>query len=140
MAAQPAVWVAVLLLFLPNIVTAGQDTTRKLEISGHILGATGRYPIYIALWQSDNFLKTPVRQIRIEPGAQPVFQFTVSAGRWAVSAYEDKNTNGRLDMGMFGPKEPSGFWRRFTGWHKPRFDEVAVSLTESVGNADIELK
>jgi hypothetical protein len=31
-------------------------------------------------------------------------------------------------MGLFGPKEPSGFWRAFHGWHKPRFSEVCASI------------
>ncbi len=132
--------IAVLLLFVTRILSAAQGRTQTPEISGHVLGGSGKHAIYVALWRADDFLKSPAQQIRIDPGAQPVFHFTVSSGRWAVSAYEDNNENGRLDMGILGPKEPSGFWRRFTGWHKPRFDEVAVSVTGSVGNADIVLK
>ncbi|MBV8842790.1 MAG: DUF2141 domain-containing protein [Bryobacterales bacterium] len=64
--------------------------------------------LYVALWEADGFLKRPVQQVRIEPGAERIFRFEVPAGRWAVSAFEDRNGNGVLDMGFFGPKEPSG--------------------------------
>lgn len=58
--------------------------------------------------------------MRVELGKSPTFRFDVRPGRYALSAFEDLNGNGILDMGMFGPKEPSGFWRPFGGWHKPR--------------------
>jgi hypothetical protein len=57
-----------------------------------------------------------------------------------VSAYEDRNENGVLDMGLFGPKEPSGFWRPFAGWHKPHFDEVVVQVDRNIADADVTLK
>jgi hypothetical protein len=41
---------------------------------------------------------------------------------------------------LFGPKEPSGFWRPFTGWHKPRFEEVASLMERDNINADITIK
>ena len=86
----------------------------------------------MALWQEDNFLKRLLQQIRVEPGAELVFHFEVPAGRWAMSAFEDRNGNGVLDMGLFGPKEPSGFWPTFTGHHKPRFDEVTALVVRDI--------
>ena len=43
-------------------------------------------------------------------------------------------------MGLFGPKEPSGFWRPFGGWHKPRFDEVVTLFEGDARGLDIVLK
>ncbi len=113
---------------------------QTFKLSGRVLRSSGKSVVYVALWQADGFLKRPVQQVRIVPGAAPVFQFEVPAGRWAVSAFEDRNGNGILDMGLFGPKEPSGFWRAFTDWHKPRFDEVASIIERDTPNADITLK
>jgi uncharacterized protein (DUF2141 family) len=110
------------------------------KLSGRILGASGKKVVYVALWRSDDFLKTPIQQTRIQPGADLNFAFTVPPGRWAISAFEDRNGNGILDMGVFGPREPSGFWHTFNGWHKPQFEEVASTVQADTLNADITLK
>jgi uncharacterized protein (DUF2141 family) len=57
-----------------------------------------------------------------------------------VSAFEDLNDNGILDMGFFGPKEPSGFWRPFHAKRKPRFDDVASQIDNTVSDADVKLR
>lgn len=108
-------------------------------LSGQVANASGKYPVYVALWDADTFLRKPVRQIRIDPPAAPRFQFHVPAGRWALSAFEDRNANGVLDMGFFGPREPSGFWRPFHQWRKPRFDDVAAQIDRDTPDAEISL-
>ena len=95
--------------------------------------------MYVALWDANSFLHRPVQQIRIATGSVPTFQFQLLPGRWALSAFEDENENGILDMGIFGPKEPSGFWRPFHKWRKPRFDDVAEQTDHDVSDADIVL-
>jgi hypothetical protein len=133
------VWIAVWML-VAFISRSGASAPGTFRLSGRVLGSSGKSVVYVALWQADGFLKWPIKQIKIGPGAERVFQFDVPAGRWAVSAFEDRNGNGILDMGLFGPKEPSGFWHKFTGWHKPRFDEVASLIERDTPNADITLK
>lgn len=117
--------------------TSGVDT---LKLSGRVIGGSGKHAIYVALWDEQSFLKQPVQRVRIEPGAAASFQFQMPAGRWALSAFEDQNDNGVLDMGVFGPKEPSGFWHAFHAWRKPRFDDVAVQIDRDMANANIELR
>ena len=122
---------------LAALAQAGPAT---VTLSGHVRGASGAHAVYVALWQREGFLEHPARQTRFAPGVAPDFRFDVPPGSWALSAFEDKNDNGVLDMGHFGPKEPTGFWRAFTAWHKPKFDEVAASVTRDTGDADITLK
>src|SRR5580704_3418910 len=109
--------VCVVACMLAIVARSGAAAAETYKLSGRVLGSSGKSAVYVALWQADGFLKRPVQQVRIEPGAALVFQFEVPAGRWAVSAFEDRNSNGVLDMGWLGPKEPSGFWHPFTGWH-----------------------
>jgi hypothetical protein len=111
-----------------------------INLSGRIIGGSGKHPIYVALWDGDSFLKRPVQQVRIEPTAVPQFHFRIPVGRWALSAFEDENENGVLDMSFFGPKEPSGFWRPFRAWRKPHFDDVAEKIDHDTTDADIRLR
>ena len=120
----------------PALQTPGPPVT----ISGKVIGASGKHPVYVALWDARGFLSKPVQQIRLETHAAAEFQFHVPAGEWALSAYEDVNENGILDMGVFGPKEPSGFWRPFHAWRKPRFSDVGVHVTGGETKADIALQ
>jgi uncharacterized protein (DUF2141 family) len=128
------------LLLAPPAVGAQSVSPQTVTISGQITGGSGNHPIYVALWDASGFLTKPSQQIRIEPHASTQFRFRVSPGSWAVSAYEDENDNGKLDMGMFGPKEPSGFWRAFHGWHKPHFSEVSSAVSGDIPSADIQLR
>src|ERR1700687_4037732 len=74
--------------------------TETFKLSGHVLKSSGKNVVYVALWQADAFLKHPLQQIRIEPGAEPVFQFEVAGGRYALSAFEDRKGNGVIDTGL----------------------------------------
>ena len=111
-----------------------------VAISGSVIGGSGKHAIYVALWNESNFLEKPVQQVRIEPHAAAVFHFTMPQGRWALSAFEDENDNGVLDMDLFGPKEPSGFWRPFHGWRKPRFGDVAVLFERDMAGVEIKIR
>jgi uncharacterized protein (DUF2141 family) len=116
-----------------------QGAATTLQLSGKVIGASGQHTIHVALWDASGFLEKPVQEIRMEPGAATEFHFEVRPGLWALSAYEDVNQNGKLDMGMFGPREPSGFWRPFHAWRKPRFNDVAAEVDRDVTGADIRL-
>ena len=111
-----------------------------VPIDGRVANATGKHVVHVALWTADNFLDKPTKELTFAPGVEPRFHFDVAPGRWAVSAYEDKNDNGTLDVGAFGPKEPQGFWRPFKAWRKPRFDDVDRDVTAPIGDATITLR
>ena len=135
---RQTVWIAACML--ASTISGGQEASRTFQLSGRVFGASAKNPVYVALWNEDGFLTKPIEQVRIETNAERSFHFKVHAGRWALSAFEDRNGNGILDMGLFGPHEPSGFWRAFAAHHKPRFDEVASVVERDTPNADIVLK
>ena len=118
--------------------THAQEPTH-FSISGEIKAASGAHTIAVALWNEREFLQRPVKELRLD-GHATRYAFVVPQGRWAISAYEDRNENGVLDMGLFGPTEPSGFWRPFRGWHKPHFEEVAILVDHDITDANIVLK
>jgi uncharacterized protein (DUF2141 family) len=111
-----------------------------VSLSGRVRGASGTHAVHVALWRREGFLEHPAREAQFASGVSPNFRFDVPPGSWALSAFEDRNDNGVLDMGLFGPKEPSGFWRPFTAWRRPRFDDVAATVSRDTPDADITLK
>jgi len=130
-----------LLVALPALVAAiNAYQPPTFTIAGRVTGGSGRHPLYVALWSDQGFLVTPAQTIHLPPGTEGHYRFIVPSGRWGVSAFENVNENGRLDMGMFGPKEPNGFWREFRGHHKPRFDEIAVLVDRDLTDANITLR
>ena len=122
------------------LATGAAQQSPTVRISGHLIGWTGKHTAHVALWNDSTFLHTPVREIVLAAGGDSAYTFDVAPGKWALSAYEDRNENGKLDMGLIGPKEPAGFWRAFHGWHKPWFRNVAVDVTADVVDANVKIK
>ena len=81
-----SVWMVagVVALLAARIAAAAPQT---FKLSGRVLRSSGKSVVYVALWQADGFLKRPVQQVRIVPGAAPVFQVSLKcppvAGRSA---------------------------------------------------------
>jgi uncharacterized protein (DUF2141 family) len=128
------------LTLLAVIATPVLAEPATVSLSGQVRGAAGKYSVYVALWNEEGFLQKPLERVKFKPGEAPAFHFDVKPGRYALSAFEDRNENGVLDRGMFGPKEPNGFFKPFSGWHKPTFPEVAFAIDTPLLGADIELK
>ena len=122
------------------LLAASAQEPARVSLSGEISGMSGAHTIRVALWNELGFLQKPIQEVRFKAGSSPRFTFEVPRGRWAVSAYEDRNENGVLDMGLFGPKEPYGFWRSIQGRHKPHFDDVAMLVDRDTTDANIALR
>lgn len=130
---------AVLAALLCIAAGAVAQNAPSIVFSGRVVGASGKNPVYVALWNRSGFLSKPVQQVRMAPGTDPSFQFHLPPGEWALSAFEDRNGNGILDIGAFGPKEPSGFFRAFHAWRKPRFADVSSTYLKDTSGIEIDL-
>jgi uncharacterized protein (DUF2141 family) len=65
----------------------------------------------------------------------------LAPGRYAVMCFQDTNGNGKLDIGMFGPKEPATTYRLARPkFRAPHFEEMAFDATQDVTNADLILR
>jgi uncharacterized protein (DUF2141 family) len=54
---------------------------------------------------------------------------TLPPGVYAVRAFLDKNGNGKIDMGLMGPKEPTAVsWNGSAHFGMPTFDSIKFSL------------
>ena len=113
---------------------------KEFLISGTVRGASGQHTVHVAAWDAKEFLRKPILEsFSMSPATEFPYAFRVKAGRWAISAYEDRNENGKLDMGLFGPREPVGFTIPYRHRRRPRFDDVAMLVDRDINNADILL-
>jgi uncharacterized protein (DUF2141 family) len=71
-----------------------------------------------------------------------VFRFKeLKKGVYGIRAFQDKNGNGELDMGMFGPKEPWGMsWNGTKRGIKPKFQEMSFELKADKKNLIVEMQ
>jgi hypothetical protein len=125
-----------LFLISLSLVVRADDT---LSFSGRVIGGSGKHTMHVILWNAEGFLDKPVQELKLPAGASE-FKLSARRGRWAVSAYEDQNENGALDLGAFGPKEPNGFSRPFKAWRKPRFDDVSFVADRDLVGLDVVLR
>jgi uncharacterized protein (DUF2141 family) len=62
-------------------------------------------------------------------------------GVYAVVAYHDQNSNGKLDMGFMGPKEPYGVSNNFRSkFGPPDFESCAFNLSDKLQVINILVK
>lgn len=65
----------------------------------------------------------------------------VPAGTYALRCFLDKNGNEKIDMGLFGPKEPYGFYREKEKVSRPpKFDELSFKINGDLSSIKIRLK
>lgn len=96
-------------LLLLSGVTFAQTVEASVTISSvKVAGGT----VYVALYDSEQGLKKnqPVASFALSPDAASVAAtVSVPAGDYYVTAYQDVNSNGKLDTKIIGiPKEPVG--------------------------------
>ncbi len=70
------------------------------------------------------------------------FSFTdVPAGTYTIFCYQDANDNGKLDEGMFGPKEPHGtYTAEKGGFGPPKFEEIKFDIKQDMTDIAMTLK
>lgn len=65
----------------------------------------------------------------------------IPEGTYGIMVFEDINGNGKLDMGMFGPKEPWGMYRPVRPmFRRPKFSEMAFPLKKDLTHIVIQLQ
>jgi len=87
---------------------------------------------------------TQAIEIDKEKAAQKSVAFAfkdVPAGAYTIFCYQDVNNNGKLDEGMFGPKEPHGTYiGEKGGFGPPKFEEIKFDIKQDMINIAITLK
>jgi uncharacterized protein (DUF2141 family) len=139
----------VLLLGLAAARVAAQETEATTVSIGGEVRFEKAAPVFLKLLALDASGKEFVARERvIALTAEDVtrrrlrFEFAgLAPGRYALQAFQDVNGNGKIDIGIFGPKEPWATYRlaqpRF---RPPRFEEMAFDARTSVTDANLVMR
>ena len=117
------------------LICAQSGASVKLTVEANeVPGAMGT--VKVAVWRDDkSFLKGEPycrAEGEMKDGKATVTFPNLEPGEYAVSAYHDKNHNGRLDTGFAGkPTEPYGFSNDAKGgFGPPKFDQARFRLDQ----------
>jgi len=114
------------------------------EVSGTVTNCSGKHDVHIALAGPGIFDGAEpiegliVSAADVTAGRAP-FTFRAPRAWYAITVFEDEDDDGELAVGLFGPKEPYGFYRASTGFGPPSFDKIKFELTADLPGADVEL-
>jgi uncharacterized protein (DUF2141 family) len=92
----------------------------------------------------------PQYRIMIQPSQEEleqkkvVFEFKdIPEGVYSIKCFQDTNGNMKFDKGLFGPKEPWGFYfpdNESISGRRSNFDEICFELNQDLSGVKIELQ
>lgn len=138
-----------LLFFLVLLPTLGWAQSERSTVGGEI-SFTKTGDLYVELVTKQEFesdKRSPFELILkivpedIEKGKMSFTFHNVPQGTYGIQCFQDVNGNGKLDTGMFGPKEPWGNYRpKRPTFRGPKFEEIAFRLDKDITEIQIEVK
>ena len=115
------------------------------RVSGFITGCSSKHSVHVSLYDEASFKDmTAIQENIYEPtGSKECkipFSLNTPQGSYTIAAFEDENNNKKLDFFFFIPKEPSGFFRTFSGMSAPKFEKLKFDVDGDFLGADVELQ
>ena len=139
-----------LVLFLSTITlqfcfSSAYANKELYTVSGLVTGCSSKHLIHVILYDEASFKDmTAIQESIYEPtGSEECkvpFSLNTPKGSYTIAAFEDENNNKKLDFFFFIPKEPSGFFRTFSGMSAPKFDKLKFDVDSDFLGADVELQ
>jgi len=114
-------------------------------VSGFVTGCSSKHSIHVSLYDENSFQDmTAIQESIYEPTeseeCKVPFTLNVPKDSYTIAAFEDENNNKKLDFFFFIPKEPSGFFRAFSGMSAPKFEKLKFDVGGDFVGADVELQ
>jgi uncharacterized protein (DUF2141 family) len=145
-----------ILIYLAIVAISAINSTTFAQVNGFTVEGYVTYTkhgdIYMKLMNHEQFERdvdgkdpqTPFTLLlKTDPNGSKgnvSFKFTdVQKGVYAISFYQDVNSNGKCDMGLMGPKEPWGMYK-VKPMFKPGFKKVSFELNSDLTNLTLEAK
>jgi len=115
------------------------NTKLKVEVSNFENKASTK--IWVSVFAEKGFLEKSIQTKSVNiSGSKVMVEFDLPPGEYAVSTYQDVNSNGKLDRYIIGkPKEPYGFSNNVKPFGPPSYNECKFNLTSSPKSISIKL-
>jgi len=123
--------------------SAADKTTIVVRIENVMPQGMVRVGLYSEkLYPDDNADPTASADVQADAGETVVTFKNIPAGTYAIEAYQDLNSNGKMDTGFLGiPKEPYGFSRDARPrLSKPDFNRVKFDVTPGQNSQTLHLQ
>lgn len=133
--------VMALFLFCSTGFQAADTYTLRVEVSNFKDKAASR--IQVSVFAADNFLKKSIqtKSVFVATEDKVSVEFDLPPGEYAVSSYQDINSNNKLDRYFFGkPKEPYGFSNNVRSLGPPAYEKCKFTIDTSGKTIAIKLK
>jgi uncharacterized protein (DUF2141 family) len=119
-------------IFLYLLMMIAGTQSGKIDLKVTFTGITkAQGSLYIRIQNEQE--EVVVNRIVLVSGLKMSVTFKdLAAGKYAISVFQDVNNNGKLDIGMFGPKEPYGFSNNVRGiLSAPDFESQLFDFEQS---------
>ncbi len=126
-----------------DTVTAGQSFTVSGTITNFQPGKTMYFALYTSQENLDNrnFYRKVIFEGHKLQGDSVHFAFTdVVPGEYIIAGYQDINGDGKMNMGLFGPKEPYRIHEPNYGLFGPKFNKCKFRVSGNIDTVIIVLK
>lgn len=116
-----------------------ENTTLIVEVSN--LENKASTKVWVSVFSEQDFLEKSVQTKSVlASGNKVMVEFDLPPGEYAVSTYQDVNSNGKLDRYFIGkPKEPYGFSNNVKPFGPPNYKDCKFNLTNSPKSISISL-
>jgi uncharacterized protein (DUF2141 family) len=128
-----------LLFFLIFLIAPVQENTLTIHITGV---QPGKGNVMVALFTDEQtFLVKPQwSHSKAASTGKMVIRISLPHGNYALSAFQDVNSNGRLDKGWTGiPDEPIAFGNNYRPFGKPAFRKCIIEFSDKSTETAIDL-
>jgi len=119
-------------IFIYLLMLISGTQSEKIDLKVTFSGMTkAQGSLYIRIQNEQE--EVVVNRIVLVSGLKMSVTFKdLASGKYAISVFQDVNNNGKLDIGMFGPKEPYGFSNNVRGiLSAPDFQSQLFDLEQS---------
>jgi uncharacterized protein (DUF2141 family) len=111
-------------------------------VSGYITGVADKGDVYIAMYVNDDYEREPDYGLVLPPdgtvNGRLAFRFdNIATDKYVMLVFQDTDGDGDLNLGMFGPTEPWGNYRRSRPF--PNFGNMLFVVEGDVTGIEVEL-